>query len=147
MATHLVKKCHDKEDPVKVIECYTNAVKTIDPLKAVGKPHTIWVDFAKYYESHNSLDNADAIFERAASTQTFKFLDNMASLWCEWAEMYLRHGDASRAHELMERAVRGVRARCSSAKRENLNHFHILTFSCFNVSQRQLFHFQSAHPN
>lgn len=60
----------------------------------------------RYYESHNSLDNADAIFERASSTQTFKFLDNMASLWCEWAEMHLRRGDASRAHELMERAVR-----------------------------------------
>jgi len=106
----LVKKISgdddEEEDPVKVIECYTNALKTIDPLKAVGKPHELWVEFAKYYESHNSLDNADAIFERATSTQSFKFLDNMASLWCEWAEMHIRHGDAHKAHALMERAVR-----------------------------------------
>ena len=31
---------------------------------------------------------------------------------------------------------RGVRAWCSSVKRENLTHFHILTFSCFNYVKR-----------
>lgn len=33
---------------VQVIVCYTEAVKTVDPAKALGKPHTLWLAFAKY---------------------------------------------------------------------------------------------------
>lgn len=35
-------------DPRKAIVCYTEAVKTVDPKKALGKPHSLWVAFAKY---------------------------------------------------------------------------------------------------
>lgn len=31
-----------------MIVCYTEAVKTVDPAKALGKPHTLWLAFAKY---------------------------------------------------------------------------------------------------
>ena len=45
-------------NPTKQILTYTEAVRTVDPLKAVGKPHTLWVAFAKLYEKHNDLANA-----------------------------------------------------------------------------------------
>jgi len=65
-----------KEDPHETITCYTEAVQTVDPAKATGKPHTLWVGFAKFYESHDSLENADSIFERATQ-QPFRFVDDL----------------------------------------------------------------------
>lgn len=40
-------------NPTKQILTYTEAVRTIDPMKAVGKPNTLWVSFAKLYETYN----------------------------------------------------------------------------------------------
>ena len=40
---------------VKVINTFTEAVQTVDIEKAVGKPHTLWVEFAKFYESHDQV--------------------------------------------------------------------------------------------
>lgn len=37
----------------------------MDPDKATGKPHTLWVAFAKLYERHGDLPNARIIFEKA----------------------------------------------------------------------------------
>ena len=42
------------------------AVKTVDCDKATGKPHTLWIAFAKLYERHGDLPNARIIFEKAA---------------------------------------------------------------------------------
>lgn len=44
---------------------YTEAVKTVDIHKALGKPHSLWVAFAKFYEKHGDLDNARIIFSKA----------------------------------------------------------------------------------
>ena len=41
------------------------AVKTIDPKKATGKLHKLWMDFAKFYEGHGDVANARVIFEKA----------------------------------------------------------------------------------
>jgi len=38
-----------------VINTFTEAVQTVDIEKAVGKPHTLWVEFAKFYESHDQV--------------------------------------------------------------------------------------------
>jgi pre-mRNA-splicing factor SYF1 len=40
-------------------------VRTVDPERATGKPHTLWVAFAKLYERHSDLPNARIIFEKA----------------------------------------------------------------------------------
>lgn len=45
------------------------AVKTVDPERAVGKPHTLWVAFAKLYERHSDLPNARIIFEKAVQVR------------------------------------------------------------------------------
>uniref|UniRef100_A0A7N0UZS8 Pre-mRNA-splicing factor SYF1 n=1 Tax=Kalanchoe fedtschenkoi TaxID=63787 RepID=A0A7N0UZS8_KALFE len=91
-------------NPTKQILTYTEAVRTVDPLKAVGKPHTLWVAFAKLYETHNDIANARVIFDKAVQVN-YKAVDNLASLWCEWAEMELRHKNFNGALELMRRAT------------------------------------------
>lgn len=42
---------------LQIINTYTEAVQTIDPLKATGKPHSLWVSFAKYYEENEQLED------------------------------------------------------------------------------------------
>ncbi|XP_047333850.1 pre-mRNA-splicing factor SYF1 [Impatiens glandulifera] len=91
-------------NPTKQILTYTEAVRTVDPMKAVGKPHTLWVAFAKLYENHNDLNNARVIFDKAVQVN-YKTVDNLASIWCEWAEMELRNKNFKGALVLMRRAT------------------------------------------
>ncbi|CAN0925342.1 Pre-mRNA-splicing factor SYF1 [Linum grandiflorum] len=91
-------------NPHKQILTYTEAVRTVDPMKAVGKPHTLWVAFAKLYENHNDLVNARVIFDKAVQVN-YKTVDNLASVWCEWAEMEIRHKNFKAALELLRRAT------------------------------------------
>ncbi|KAL0410719.1 UNVERIFIED_CONTAM: Pre-splicing factor SYF1 [Sesamum latifolium] len=91
-------------NPTKQILTYTEAVRTVDPMKAVGKPHTLWVAFAKLYESHKDVSNARVIFDKAVQVN-YKTVDHLASVWCEWAEMELRHKNFKGALELMRRAT------------------------------------------
>ncbi|WCJ26949.1 Pre-mRNA-splicing factor SYF1 [Euphorbia peplus] len=91
-------------NPTKQILTYTEAVRTVDPMKAVGKPHTLWIAFAKLYEDHNDLVNARVIFDKAVQVN-YKTVDNLASIWCEWAEMEIRHKSFKGALELLRRAT------------------------------------------
>ncbi|GAB2271605.1 hypothetical protein Dimus_006436 [Dionaea muscipula] len=91
-------------NPTRQILTFTEAVRTVDPMKAVGKPHTLWVAFAKLYENHKDLDNARVIFDRAVQVN-FKTVDHLASIWCEWAEMELRHKKFDKALALMQWAT------------------------------------------
>lgn len=76
--------------PTKQILTYTEAVKTVDPLKAIGKPHTLWAAFAKFYERHGDLSNARVVFEKGRQV-AYRYVDDLAALTCEAAEMELRH--------------------------------------------------------
>ncbi|BFG30640.1 hypothetical protein CerSpe_169150 [Prunus speciosa] len=91
-------------NPTKQILTYTAAMRTVDPMKAVGKPHTLWVAFAKLYENHKDIANARVIFDKAVQVN-YKTVDNLASLRCEWAEMELRHKNLKGALELMRLAT------------------------------------------
>lgn len=51
--------------PTKQILTYTEAVKTVDIDKALGKPHGLWCAFAKFYERFGDLVNARVIFNKA----------------------------------------------------------------------------------
>ena len=37
----------------------------MDIEKAIGKPHTLWTAFAKFYERHGDVANARIIFEKS----------------------------------------------------------------------------------
>lgn len=91
-------------NPTKQILTYTEAVTTVDPMKAVGKPHTLWIAFAKLYETHKDIANARVIFDKAVQVN-YKTVDNLASIWCEWAEMELRHKNFKEALALMRKAT------------------------------------------
>ncbi|XP_074309695.1 uncharacterized protein LOC141644132 [Silene latifolia] len=91
-------------NPTRQILTYTEAVRTVDPMKAVGKPHTLWVAFAKLYEHHNDLANARVIFDKAVQVN-YKAVDHLASVWCEWAEMELKHKNFKGSLDLMRRAT------------------------------------------
>ena len=57
--------------PHKQILTFTEAVTTVDIDKAVGKVHTLWTAFARFYERHGDLDNARVIFDKATQVCGF----------------------------------------------------------------------------
>ncbi|CAG0878572.1 unnamed protein product [Darwinula stevensoni] len=91
--------------PTEIINTFMEAVQTVDPKLAVGKLHTLWVAFAKFYEENNQAEDARLIFEKAVLVPYTK-VDDLASVWCEWAEMELRHENYEEALKLMGRATR-----------------------------------------
>lgn len=104
-------------DPAKQILAYTEAVKTVDPTKAVGKVHSLWLAFAKLYERHGDLPNARVIFQKASEAR-LNYVDDLAAVWAEWAETELRHKHYAAALELARRATAAparARARADEA--------------------------------
>ena len=94
-----------KEDtPAAVVATYTEALRTVDPLRATGKPHLLWAAFAKYYEAAGYYDQAAKVFEKGVR-EPFRHADDAASLWCEYIEMEIRHGHYDRAIQLCARAT------------------------------------------
>ncbi len=76
--------------PEDIINTYTEAVKTVDPKQAVGKPNTLWIEFAKFYENHDQIAEARIIFDKATKVE-FRTVDDLATVWCEYAEMEIRN--------------------------------------------------------
>ena len=74
----------------EIINTYTEAVRTVDTKLATGKPHTLWVEFAKFYESHGQIEEARVIFEKSTKVN-YRHVDDLASIWCEYAEMEIRN--------------------------------------------------------
>uniref|UniRef100_A0A7S4KX00 Suppressor of forked domain-containing protein n=1 Tax=Guillardia theta TaxID=55529 RepID=A0A7S4KX00_GUITH len=99
-----VKIFEEQDNPEKVIKAYAEAVQTVDPIKADGKPHTLWVSFAKYYEDNDDLDSARDILERASKVE-FRSVEDLATVWCEWAEMELRHDEFEKAIKVLHKAT------------------------------------------
>ena len=79
-------------------------MQTVDPLKAVGKLHKLWIAFAKFYEDNEQIDDARTIFEKAAKVQ-FRTVDDLSAIWCEYAEMELRQENYDGSLRLMKRAT------------------------------------------
>jgi pre-mRNA-splicing factor SYF1 len=62
-----------------VIVCYTEAVKTVDPFLAVGKPQELWLGFASFYEQHGDVASSRTILGRA-TLAPFKQVDDLAAV-------------------------------------------------------------------
>ncbi|XP_033228299.1 pre-mRNA-splicing factor syf1 homolog [Belonocnema kinseyi] len=106
---HNVKEWHERValysgQPHEIINTYTEAVHTVQPQLAIGKLHTLWVAFAKFYEENGQLPDARVVFEKATLVAYMK-VDDLASVWCEWAEMECRHKNFTEALRLMHRAT------------------------------------------
>uniref|UniRef100_A0A8D2E4F0 XPA binding protein 2 n=1 Tax=Sciurus vulgaris TaxID=55149 RepID=A0A8D2E4F0_SCIVU len=94
--------------PREIINTYTEAVQTVDPFKATGKPHTLWVAFAKFYEDNGQLDDA-RVMEKATKVN-FKQVDDLASVWCQCGELELRHENYDEALRLLGNCAAARRA-------------------------------------
>lgn len=90
--------------PHEIINTYTEAVQTVEPKLAVGKLHTLWVEFAKFYEKNGQIDDARLIFKKATEVSFVK-VDDLAHVWCEWAEMEIRNENYEEALKLMYKAT------------------------------------------
>lgn len=87
-----------------LVEEFTTALKTVEPQKAIGKPHSLWVRFARFWESKNQPESARKVFEKAVN-EKLKRPDHLAALWCEYIEFELRQGRADKARTLAQRAT------------------------------------------
>lgn len=90
--------------PNEIINTYTEAVQTVNPKLASGKPHTLWVEFAKFYEQYGQLKEARLIFDKATKVN-YRKVDDLAAVWCEFGEMEIRHENYKQALDLMRRAT------------------------------------------
>lgn len=88
----------------EVVQTYTNAIAAIQPKKAVGKFHELWLNYAKLYEEGGDLGNARIILEKAVKVP-FKSVAELAETWCGWAELELRHENFDRAVDIMAKST------------------------------------------
>ena len=91
-------------DPVKAVIAFTEGVKTVDPMKAVGKFSLLWIEFAKFYEQYDDLENANHVFEKAIQVP-FKTVEELTSVWSEWIEMFIRHDQFEQAYQTCLKAI------------------------------------------
>ncbi|RWS31360.1 pre-mRNA splicing factor Syf1-like protein [Leptotrombidium deliense] len=90
--------------PLEIINTFTDAVQTVDAKLAIGKVSTLWVNFAKFYEENDQVEDARIIFEKATDAP-FTKVEDLANIWCEWAEMELRKGNHKESLRIMQKAT------------------------------------------
>ena len=88
----------------EVVQTYTDAIAAVQPRKAVGKFHELWLSYAKFYEEGGDLRTARIITEKAVNVP-FKSVAELAEMWCGWAEMELRNENFDRAVNIMSKAT------------------------------------------
>ena len=72
-----------QEESEKTVKTYTDAIKSIDPLQAIGPLGKLWGSFAKFYWDAGEIDSAREIFERAIKVK-FRHQDDLATVWLCW---------------------------------------------------------------
>lgn len=95
------------KDAPNVVDTYSKAVQTVNPWRATnGRPHTLWLAFARYYEDASELESARQVLEKAVSDpEGFKGPEDLAAVWCEYAEMELRCKTPEAARSILIRAT------------------------------------------
>ena len=89
----------------EVVQTYTDAIAAVQPRKAVGKFHELWLSYARFYEEGGDLRTARIITEKAVNVP-FKSVAELAEMWCGWAEMELRNENFDRAVDIMTKATK-----------------------------------------
>ena len=93
------------DNKMEVVQTYTDAIAAVQPRKAVGKFHELWLNYAKFYEEGGDLRTARIITEKAVNVP-FKSVAELAEMWCGWAEMELRNENFDRAVDIMTKATK-----------------------------------------
>jgi len=63
----------------------------------------VWIKFAKFYENHKEISNANLIFHKA-STLKFKTLEELSTVYCSWAELHIRNNNIESAIQILKHA-------------------------------------------
>eukprot|EP01056_Protomagalhaensia_sp_Gyna25_P005658 Protomagalhaensia_sp_Gyna_25__5657@NODE_79_length_5521_cov_51_014958_g60_i0_p1_GENE_NODE_79_length_5521_cov_51_014958_g60_i0NODE_79_length_5521_cov_51_014958_g60_i0_p1_ORF_typecomplete_len828_score201_61Suf/PF05843_14/9_7e05Suf/PF05843_14/44Suf/PF05843_14/0_016Suf/PF05843_14/1_3e11Suf/PF05843_14/1_1e06TPR_15/PF13429_6/1_6TPR_15/PF13429_6/36TPR_15/PF13429_6/0_016TPR_15/PF13429_6/33TPR_15/PF13429_6/0_0012TPR_15/PF13429_6/1_1TPR_MalT/PF17874_1/8_8TPR_MalT/PF17874_1/9_7e02TPR_MalT/PF17874_1/25TPR_Ma len=93
-------------DPRKVIQVFSEALNTVDPLgSTTGPTSLLWVEFSHFYELFDEVDEARKILLRACQAP-HKNLDSLVVCWCERVELELRHGQYDSALRLVREALK-----------------------------------------
>lgn len=108
------------DNKVEIVQTYTDAIAAIQPKRADGQFHEIWVNYAKFYESGGDLRNARIIMEKAVKVP-FRTPDELAKMWIEWAEMELRNENLDDAVKIMAKAVQAPKRSSVDYFDENLS--------------------------
>lgn len=115
---HNVSEWHKRislfEDQPKLqVAEFTAALATVDPLKATGKPQSLWIRFALFWEEHGQINGARQVFSKAVQVK-FKTVHQLTAVWTAYVEMELRTADESegdcsdeqkRARDLIQQAT------------------------------------------
>ena len=88
----------------EIVQTYTHAIKAIQPRKAVGRFHELWLHYAKFYEAGDDMQSARVILEKAVKVP-FKSVAELAETWCGWAELELRNENFDGAVKIMAKAT------------------------------------------
>lgn len=113
-----------QEEVESTLATFTEALKTVDPSQAVGKVSKLWVNFARFYEGYEELENANVVFHKA-SQQKFKSVDELSQVYCQWGEMHIRHGNVDSAIQIMKYAVGNKKPEQNLANNIRAWHFYI----------------------
>jgi pre-mRNA-splicing factor SYF1 len=89
----------------EVVQTYTDAIAAIQPKRAVGKFHELWLNYAKFYEENGDLDTARVILDKAVKVP-YKSVAELADTWVGWAEMELRNENFDNALKVMATATK-----------------------------------------
>ena len=103
------------DNKAEVVQTYTDAIAAVQPRKAIGRFHDLWVNYAKFYENAGDLRTANIIMEKAVKVP-FKSVAELAEMWCEWAEMELRNENFDKAVSIMAKATQ-------APKRSSVDYF------------------------
>ena len=89
----------------EIVQTYTDAIAAIQPKKAVGKFHELWLNYAKFYEENGDLDTARIILDKAVKVP-YKSVAELADTWVGWAEIELRNENFDNALKVMATATK-----------------------------------------
>ena len=92
------------DNKTEIVQTYTDAIAAIQPRKAIGRFHELWLNYAKFYESGGDLKTARIICEKAVKVP-FKSVAELAEMWCGWAEMELDNENFDEAVAIMAKAT------------------------------------------
>jgi pre-mRNA-splicing factor SYF1 len=92
----------------KVRLTYEEAARAIDPARALGRLHTLYLAWANLYEKHLStgpnVPEALKIYERAIHVP-YKTVEELSAVYCAYAECLMRHEQYNRALTLLRDAT------------------------------------------
>ena len=108
------------ENKQEVVQTYTNAIAAVQPRKAIGRFHELWLNYARLYEDGGDLRNARIIMEKAVKVP-FRSVAELAEMWCGWAEMELRNENFDGAVGIMAKATQAPKRSTVDYFDENLS--------------------------